>query len=404
MMMMKTLFAPVAPAVALKPSALASKSNKPNALNDVPALKTLQADTLSFGENALSNAGFRSGVEVGGAGTGGTWLRLKEKEFDPSLKSRESLQRKIATPKDPEEFVQIMADFAKESMATQKYPRPMALGFPGQFTEEGHVALASALPEYEGFPLIPRLKEAIGYEDYEETRGYSPIPNNDITMQLYGLDKEGEIAGAIGLGTGTGNGLDKKGRELGHVYYTKVGNYPLINKPDGNRATYQNALCDLPLLLQHEITSILADPKASVELKNSAKSAFKNRDLDLHPLNLEDWKRLHQQKHPLVKRVLKDWETSLVDVTTNLILAHMPDPKKIVMHLGGTVIDKLLPEDRDMERIKRSVSTHDLMGKMYASMPFLRYDTEAMELTGAAKVAYEAFKSLPQHSVDFSRF
>ncbi len=363
----------------------------------LPAFKGLETDTFTAsGVDATAvPTGLRSGGSPSliGGGVGGNWTRLGAHVIENGKLIRVGDITKIRTPESPVDFVKEVATFCL-AQTEQKgdVPPLFASGFPGQFNRDGVVTLAANLPGYQNFKLVDELRKAIGYESHEETRHFKPSFGNDITMQLRGIQQDKQTAVAVVLGTGAGNGGDRVGRgnpfdaigfEGGHAPYTTRGMYP-------QETTYEQALCNFPAMLQHHIKQTLDDPKAAQDLVTAAREAqqsFKN-----DKPTLEDWKRLHEAKHPIAQQVLEIWkETTLPNFTQSLILSSVPDPnKQLVAHFGGTVAESYLNNAESLVTLRKEILKNPVVKTMYPNLTVESFNAEEAEVTGAARTVYNA--------------
>jgi hypothetical protein len=383
--MMRIGFAPpVAPAFNVK----LAQTSKPHALlSDLPALKPLQADTVSLGANTPSAVGLRSGeqLRIAGVGVGGTSTRIQQFIVDGNdglLPVGDLI--KYDTPKTPQGFVEKLGEQLPQGTF-------FGFGFPGQINPETHtVELSVNLPQYQGSLLPVMLKDAQHLE-------ITPPDGNDLYLHAKGLyQKGGSSKQVVALGTGTNQAFATSkgivGAEIGHIPQEGRGLYPRRHT-DTDYLTAEKLLCDLPELYSHTVQSIREHYSAS-SIHTKMIKPWKGRSFKEQPFTLEEIQALQNEKHPLTKMVVDEsWLPSVADYTVTGLLAHKL-PSKVDVLFGGGMVDALIRDYPErLISLGSLIQNNATVNKLYGTtMSVLTYASEKMEVLGAAKMALEKIR------------
>lgn len=143
---------------------------------------------------------------------GGTSIRVAN-----AKELRGGAVRKVPTPKDPKEGIQVVVALLRES--AQDKLTEVAGGFPGTLCD-GVIMRAANLPAWEGVRLSDELSRAL--------RGLPVQIENDadcaaLGEAIYGAGKNFNTMAYIGIGTGVGTGRIVSGRIDRGAYHFEAG-------------------------------------------------------------------------------------------------------------------------------------------------------------------------------------
>ncbi len=311
------------------------------------------------------------GFDVGGT-------RIKSGAVSPVGELTEPGVRPSGFSLPPEALLEAMVEeVGRIAQERDGNPEAVGLGFPGGVDPEfGSVLLPGKL-KLEGFPIVPRLRDATGAPVIADNDGRLSM----LAEARYGLARDYAWAVTITLGTGVGSGVMLDGKVLRdpHLMFGTQASHIVQEATNGRlditraRGT-ANLLCSATTLammvrdgLQRGLPSVLND--AYFEDPHAVDFAAVIRGVELDDA--------------LCKDALDRWTTNLGWFMVSVV--HMYAPEIII--LGGGAANAA---DHFVQRVQAHVDEHIFRHPKGDSVPIICSELQNhMGVLGAAALAWE---------------
>jgi len=211
------------------------------------------------------------------------------------------------------------------SRARESRPRAIGLGFPGAVDPEvGSVLLPGKL-RIEGFPIVPRLREATGVPVVADNDGRLAI----LAESRYGLASDRKWAVSITLGSGVGSGVMLDGVILRdpHLQFGTQASH-IVQEATNGRLDITRARGTANLLCSATTLSMMVRVGLQRGLPSVLNDAYFR---DPHSIDFEAVIRAVDEGDALSRDALERWTTNLGWFLVSVV--HMYAPEIII--LGG---------------------------------------------------------------------
>lgn len=312
---------------------------------------------------------------VVGFDVGGARIKIGAVTRDGSISHRGT--RASGFSMAPDDVLSALVDEVERIAAERgTRPRAVAVGFPGAVDPDLGCVLLPGKLRIEGFPIVPRLREALGVPVVADNDGRLSI----LAESAYGLARNRQWAVTITLGSGVGSGvmLDGKilrdphlqfGTQASHIVQEATNSRLDITRARGTA----NILCSATALammardgLQRGLPSVLNE------------SYFENP----HGIDFEAVIRAASEGDDLCRDALERWTLSLSWFLVSVV--HMYAPEIIV--LGGGAA---LAAEHFLPAVQHHVDTHTFRYPRGSTVPIVCSELgEHAGVLGAAVLAW----------------
>jgi glucokinase len=262
------------------------------------------------------------GFDVGGT-------RLKSGAVSPVGKLLMSGVQPSGFSMRPEAMLRVMQEEVQRMTDTLgASPRGICLGFPGAVDPEIGVVMLPGKLQVEGFPIVPRLREATGLPVIAENDGRISI----LAEAYYGLARDRNWAVTITIGTGIGSGVMLDGRILRdpHLQFgTQAGH--IVQDAGSDRLCISRARGTPNILCSATTLSMMVRDA----LQRGLPSVLNERYFDdPHSIDFKAVIEGVEQGDAICLDALRRWKTALGWFLVSV--AHMYAPEVIILSGGAT--------------------------------------------------------------------
>ncbi|MEX2401110.1 MAG: ROK family protein [Rhodothermales bacterium] len=298
----------------------------------------------------MSDAEYVIGFDVGGT-------RMKSGAVTLHGELSEPVTRPSGFSIEPETLLKaIIAEVDRISGVLGRRPAAIGLGFPGGVDPEfGSVLLPGKL-KVEGFPIVPRLRDATSIPVIADNDGRLSI----LAEARYGLARDEKWAVTITLGTGVGSGVLLDGKVLRdpHLLFGTQASH-IVQEATNDRLDITRARGTANLLCSATTLAMMVRDSLQRGLPSVLNEAYFE---DPHAIDFEAVIRGVEQEDALCVDALERWTKNLGWFLVSVV--HMYAPELIVLGGGASnAADHFLPA------VQRYVDDHIFRHPKGSSVP-----------------------------------
>ncbi len=278
----------------------------------------------------------------------------------------------------PEELLRALQDEV-DRIARKRgcRPRAIGLGFAGAVDPDLGCVLLPGKLQIEGFPIVPRLREATGVPVVADNDGRLSI----MAESRYGLAKDQAWAVAITLGTGVGSGVMLDGRILRdpHLMFGTQASH-IVQEAASGRLDITRARGTANLLCSATTLAMMVRDGLQRGLPSVLNDAYFR---DPHSIDFKAVIRAVEEGDALCRDALDRWTVNLAWFLVSVV--HMYAPEIII--LGGGAAGAA---GHFLDAVQAHVDTHTFRYPRGSSVPIVCSELGAHAgVLGAAALAWD---------------
>lgn len=311
------------------------------------------------------------GFDVGGT-------RMKSGAVAPNGELAEAGVRPSGFSIPPGKLLQSMADEVERITELRgRKPSAVGLGFPGAVDPEfGSVLLPGKL-QIEGFPIVPKLREAAGLPVVADNDGRLSI----LAEARYGLARNQAWAVTITLGTGVGSGVMLDGKVLRdpHLMFGTQASH-IVQEATNSRLDITRARGTANLLCSATTLAMFVRDALQRGLPSVLNEAYFD---DPHSVDFEAVIQGVEQGDRICVDALDRWTTNLGWFLVSVV--HMYSPEIIILGGGGAAA-----AEHFLDRVQAHVDRHIFRHPRNSTVPIVCSELGGHSgVLGAAALAWE---------------
>ena len=276
----------------------------------------------------------------------------------------------------------LLEEVARIADVTGERPKAIAVGFPGAVDPEfGSVMLPGKL-RVEGFPMVPRLREATGVPVVAENDGRLSI----FAERAYGQAKGHKWAVTITLGTGVGSGVMLDGMVLRdpHLQFGTQASHTVLNAAD-DRICISRARGTADTLCSAVEPAMMVRDGLQRGLPSTLSDAYFD---DPQRVDFEAVVKAASEGDALCRDALERWTTNLGWFLVNVVHVYAPQ----IIILGGGAANAA---EHFLRKVQVHVDDHTFRYPVGASVPIVVSKLgDHAGVLGAAALGWESLNRL----------